>query len=465
MKLFYDGGNYKLYNGNMLQVSDVVEENSIDCIITDPPYELNFMGKDWDNSGIVYQKETWKKLFDVLKPGGFLLVFGFPRTFHRVFCAIEDAGFEIRDVISWIYGSGMPKGLNIANAIEGKILLGSSNKKDQKKLDGEKGVLQMGYVKSNALGGFRPNDYSGTETTVKPTITTEEAKKWIGWNSAIKPAYEPIMVARKPFAGSLVDNILTNGVGAYNVDECRVGFISDADEKESKDKNRHADFGSKHSQNVYNDWSMVDMKNYDPVGRFPSNVILSYGEDDKDLVNAFPQSKSTGGSGEKSIKSGLSGNVYQGGWSHDKAGEHLGGLGDSGSTARFFMNCEFEEDDFFPFVYNPKASKSDRNDGVKEGRNVHPTVKPTSLLRYLIKLVCPKNATVLDPFNGSGSMGKALMLENNERMMNYNYIGIDLSDEYLQISKDRIEYAKNPLMKQEEVREVKQVSTKQNSLW
>ena len=154
MKLYCENDYFKLYQGNMLDMLEVIEPESIDSIVTDPPYELNFMGKGWDNSGIAFQKETWEKCYTALKSGGYLLAFGGSRTFHRIACAIEDAGFEIRDTIMWLYGSGFPKSMNIANAIEGKVLNGSANKKDFKLLDGEKGVTSIGFAKSNAEDGF-----------------------------------------------------------------------------------------------------------------------------------------------------------------------------------------------------------------------------------------------------------------------------------------------------------------------
>jgi len=404
MNLYCESNNYKLYNDNMLNMLEDLEESSIDVIITDPPYELNFMNKGWDNSGVAFQKETWEKCLRVLKPGGYLLAFGHSRLYHRMACAIEDAGFEVRETLMWIYSSGMPHGINIANAIEGKVLHGSANKKDQKKLSGTKSKSSLGYHKMGAEQNYRPHNYNGRETIINPDITTVQAQEWIGWNSTLKPAYEPIIMARKPFNGSLIDNIMEHRIGGINIDECRISHSGESD-----------------------------------VGRFPTNVILSYDDSSmEEVCGGFPYSKSTGGKGESSIKGALGKNVYNGGYSHTKIPEHLGGIGDEGSNARFFKNCQYSDEDFADYrryCHCAKTSQKDKHEGCV--KNTHPTVKPTALLTYLITMVAPKGATILDPFNGSGSTGKAAMSLNK----NYKYIGIELSKEYCDIAKQRIDYS------------------------
>ena len=440
--IFEENENYTLHLGNCLDILDTFEENSIDCIITDPPYEIGFMGCKWDNTGIVYRKETWEKCLRVLKPGGYLLCFGAPRNFHRVFCAIEDAGFEIRDTIMWIFGEGFPKGQDLGKSIEAKLTVGSSNTKDFKHLNGDKIISKStGYSKMNFDHGNRPEHYTGKETTTNVKLSNPIAKQYEGWNSALKPAYEPIMVARKPFKGSLTENVINRGVGGLNIGECRIDFINDKDKKITVDKNQYWDKSDAESD-IYSKYEGKRDYTEKLGGRFPANVILTHDESDYDEVcGGFPNSKSTGGKGEKTVKSGLSGNVYNGGWSHEKSSDHIGGLGDEGSNARFFKNCEYTEKDYEDirrYFYCPKASKTDRNEGCY--KNNHPTVKPSNLLKYLIRLVAPKGAVILDPFNGSGSTGKAVMLENKERNKNYKYIGIDLSKEYLEISKGRIDY-------------------------
>ena len=214
MKLYSKGENYELYHGDMLEVLDTFEDNSIDCIITDPPYELNFMGKSWDNTGVVFQKETWEKCLRVLKPGGYLLCFGATRNFHRVFCAIEDAGFEARDVITWLFSTGMPKGQDLGKSIEAKLTLGSANTKDFKNLDGDKIISKAsGYSKMQFDQGNRPEHYTGKQSVTNVKLSNPIAIEFDGWNSTLKPAYEPIMVARKPFKGSLTQNVIDYGVG------------------------------------------------------------------------------------------------------------------------------------------------------------------------------------------------------------------------------------------------------------
>jgi len=457
MKLYSENNDYKLYQGSMLDMLEVIEPNTIDSVVCDPPYELNFMGKGWDNSGIAFQKETWQKCYEVLKPGGYLLAFGGSRTFHRIACAIEDAGFEIRDTIMWLYGSGFPKSMNIGlaidkkNGVESKVIGKYNPHRDgsiRKHIDNSKFSNLAGTEKKYIEGGLKD--------LKEPTL--EIAKQWQGWGTALKPSFEPIIVARKPFKGSLVDNVIEYGVGGINIDECRVG--------NEERFNPSATIGK---DGIYN-WNTTTNENEDYKGqivngRFPANTILTYDETDFDEVcGGFPNTKS----GKNGIRQSNSQNVNcYGKGIGIKAGMNNGEYGDSGSASRYF--------------YCAKASKKDRDEGLdefeektagelqggrKEGsagsimqnanggtrvnpyagagipkKNVHPTVKPTELMQYLVRLVSPDGATILDCFNGSGSTGKAVMYENKERNKNYKYIGIELTEEYLPIAKARIEYA------------------------
>lgn len=408
MELYSENKQYKLYKGNMLDMLDVIEPNSIDSIVTDPPYELNFMNKSWDNSGIAFQKETWEKCLTVLKPGGHMLVFGGSRTYHRIACAIEDAGFEIRDCIMYLYATGMPKALNIGLAIDKK---------------------------------------SGKE--YKPSNIKND---WAGWFSALKPAYEPIIVARKPVEDSIVDNVLEYGVGGININECRVPLENDYKQTTTVRKARQ-------EGNVFDNSScgfkseLNTIASANPSGRFPSNVIHDGSEE---VVEMFPNSK-----GASSQNNYSNGHIYRG-QSLQESKTSLNGYrewyNDDGSAARFFYCAKASKQDrdegLDPFeekkVYgddmqwgygNTKDDNfGDRVANVKR-RNTHPTVKPSSLMQYLVRLVTPKGGVVLDPFNGSGSTGKACMLENRERNKDYKYVGIELTDDYLPISKARIEYA------------------------
>ena len=446
MKLYSENEYYKLYQGSMLDMLEVIDKESIDSIITDPPYELNFMGKGWDNSGIAFQPDTWKKCFEVLKPGGYLLAFGGSRTFHRIACAIEDAGFEIRDTIMWLYGSGFPKSFNIAKSIEGKLTTGSGNTKDFAKLNGEK--LERGHwgiAKLQKEQGYRDKDYD-VESQNKKRLgklnpTTDLAKQWQGWGTALKPSFEPIIVARKPFKSSLVDNVIEWGVGGINIDECRVGKPYKYHIKENGFGNNFMDDNWKPSGNEYDK---------EVSGRFPANTILTYDETDFDEVcGGFPNTKGNGNIRHNN-NNDKNYNCYSNYGNCDTKGYE-----DSGSASRYF--------------YCAKASKKDRDEGLdifedkiecdrneecysanvpfnrsaNPKKNIHPTVKPTELMQYLVRLVSPEGSTILDCFNGSGSTGKAVMYENKERDANYKYIGIELTEEYLPISKARIEYVCN----------------------
>lgn len=436
----YSGKNWKLYNGNMLDMLQVIEPCSIDSIVTDPPYELNFMGKGWDNSGIAFQPDTWRKCYQVLKSGGYLLAFGGSRTFHRIAVAIEDAGFEIRDVIMWLYGSGFPKSMNIGKAVESKLINGSANTQAFKDLAGTKTAAgNWGMSKNSFDYGARPSDYSadGHERTVDVDYQTELGKKWNGWGTALKPAYEPIIVARKPCVGSTTDNVIEYGVGALNIDGCRIGT-----EEHTVNIN---DFSNQHGNKFGNGESIEKLGERTVVGRFPSNTILTYDNSDFQEVCGCMQ---------------VGFSAYE----------------DSGSASRYF--------------YCAKASKKDRDEGLEgfndhdggsykfrvdgslDGeipvrKNLHPTVKPTELMQYLIRLVTPKGGRVLDPFNGSGSTGKAVMYENNERGSGYEYVGIELTAEYIPITIARIQYAAKDISYEEyatpEIKE--QVEQKQMSIF
>lgn len=459
MKLYSENKNYKLYQGNMLDMLEVIEPETIDSIVTDPPYELNFMGKGWDNSGIAFQSVTWKKCYEVLKPGGYLLAFGGSRTFHRIACAIEDAGFEIRDTIMWLYGSGFPKSMALDKSLEAKITTGSGNKKDFYKCNGileeSKGKGYTSMKKTNVEQDFRDTNYQ-SKGQIQLEATTELAKKYKGWGTALKPSFEPIIVARKPFKGSLVDNVIEYGVGGINIDECRVPFEDTPNPATNPKYRKNAGYKLPEKGQTSNGAvAFTSSKNEtNDLGRFPANTILTYDENDFDEVcGGFSNTKSNGGKVSMSKMNSKSDgiNLYNFGKKNaERLENNYIAPCDSGSASRYF--------------YCAKASKKDRDEGldtfieekVNDGRqtpidnafqrgetlrkNTHPTVKPTDLMQYLIRLVSPNGATILDPFNGSGSTGKAVMYENRERNKNYKYIGIELTEEYLPIAKARIEY-------------------------
>ena len=408
-------------HGDCREAMRTMPDNSVDAIITDPPYELGFMGKSWDSTGIAYDVTVWQECLRVLKPGGHLLAFGGSRTYHRLACAIEDSGFQIRDQIMWVYGSGFPKSLNIGKAID-------------KSAGAEREVVGEGRYSTR-----RPRDTVSARITYSDGIATynsslitapatDAAKQWEGWGTALKPAHEPIVMARKPLDGTVAQTVLTHGTGGINIDGCRIG------EREVSQSR-----GAKVTSAVYGKINVASLDDAYPkgLGRFPANFIHD-GSDE--VLELFPQS--SGGAFPK--KSNVpTGRHYEGGWGAVDNGSRTE-MGD-GSAARFF--------------YCAKASKKDRNEGLDEfpmikggsmngvetrpnkptnhpiRANHHPTVKPTDLMRYLCRLVTPPNGTVLDPFTGSGSTGKAATLEG------FNFVGIEQSAEYVEIATARINHA------------------------
>ena len=359
---------YKCLQGDSLAILPKLPGSSIDAIVTDPPYELGFMGKSWDRSGIANNVNLWKECLRVLKPGGHLLAFSGSRTYHRMTCAIEDAGFEVRDQIMWVYGRGFPKSLNVSKAIDKaagaeREVVGESR---------DKGYTACGVTSGASIGG----------------PATPEAKQWDGWGTALKPAHEPIVLARRPLVGTVAENVLQHGTGALNIDGCRVGteLIT---QKQAGGGHDGSNRGDAYNVGVARHWNGVSTQT---VGRYPANFV------------------------------------------HDGSDEVLAGFPGEGSAASFF--------------YSAKASKTDRDEGLDgfEDRqeqtyrkNHHPTVKPTALMRYLCRLITPPGGVILDPFLGSGSTGKAAALEG------FSFIGIDLDADYVKIAKARIDFAKKHL--------------------
>jgi DNA modification methylase len=457
-------------------------DDSIDSIVTDPPYGLSFMGKKWDYD--VPSVDVWFECLRVLKPGGHLLAFAGTRTQHRMAVNIEDAGFEIRDMIAWVYGSGFPKSHDVSKAIDKR---GGASADFVEFRDAVKDAMKRNGISrsqlEDALGNFMlshyltagsqpaiPNlrDYLIIRETVnlgpkfdelfnaeaeRPVVgksrwdnsashfvpgedhsqrvqlditapATSEAHKWNGWGTALKPALEPITVARKPFKGTVAENVLKHGTGGINIDGCRVeGAKPDTTRGEGGKNGRYGPPGSQ--------GRIVD----DGLGRFPANLIHD-GSDE--VVGLFPETKSAQSKRGNGIGSGYHGSNSE--WNT------LRGHSDSGSASRFF--------------YCAKASKRDRDEGCEglevrnnmrvngpreseeakhrtKRSNNHPTVKPTDLMRYLCRLVTPPDGIVLDPFAGSGSTGKAAVLEH------FRFIGIERESEYCEIANARIKHAKD----------------------
>lgn len=450
MKLYSENDSYKIYNGDMLDMLQVIEPESIDAIVCDPPYELGFMNKSWDSTGIAFKKETWQNCFEVLKPGGYLLAFGGSRTYHRIACAIEDAGFEIRDCIMYLYGSGFSKSHNIGLAIDKK-----------------------NGVQSEVVGVGKSGCNSRAYQSEKPTTAgnydiKKSQNEWQGWGTCLKPAYEPIIVARKPFKGSVVDNIIKYRVGGINIDECRV-VCNDKVKMNIRDTSSCSDgwnrpwMDDKEKDKLRQEIAIEKANN---LGRFPANVILTYDETDFDEVcGGMPYTKNnTKTHSAKNSDNNVNFNASK--------SVNVIGYEDSGSASRYFYCAKASkkdrdegldafQDKTFHSVLNQKNGSGDRLDGAKTPirKNIHPTCKPTELMQYLVRLVSPKGATILDPFMGSGSTGKAVMFENRERDANYKFIGIELTDEYLPIAQARIEYARDKFkydLEQEKVTKGKQ---------
>ncbi|MFO0467521.1 MAG: DNA-methyltransferase [bacterium] len=405
----------EIRHGDCLAVMREMPDASVDAVVTDPPYGLAFMGKRWDYD--VPSVEVWYECLRVLKPGGHLLAFAGTRTQHRMAVRIEDAGFEIRDMIAWVYGSGFPKSHDVSKSI-----------------DREAGAVQE--VVSRELCSTRSSVNRIMNTVDVPrynTITapaTPEAKQWAGWGTALKPALEPITVARKPLTGTVAENVLAHGTGALNVDGCRVG----TDGGTAKGSKPMGEGNGIYGAGLHGACEITQLS----AGRWPANLIHDGSEE---VVGLFPANRPGAASNGSKSTGGLAGSSTFA--IHPR--EQKPGRGDSGSAARFF--------------YCAKASKRDRDEGCEgmeararkaysgpvtsdprmtheqqrlPSRNHHPTVKPTDLMRYLCRLVTPPGGIVLDPFMGSGSTGKAAALEG------FRFIGIERESEYVEIARARI---------------------------
>lgn len=451
-----------LLAGDCLVRMRALPEGSVDAVVCDPPYELGFMGKKWDSSGVAFDPSLWREVLRVIKPGGYLLAFGGTRTYHRMTVAIEDAGFEIRDCIGWTYGSGFPKSLNLGD----------------------------------------------------------------GRGTALKPAWEPIVVARAPFPGTVAANVLRYGTGALNIDGCRVPHGAEVN-MDAIQRQQHA---AGAIEGAFGAASLIgkEIATYKPGGRWPANLILSHGADCREVgtrqakATSGIRPKDTGTVYGKTHKSGsMAGEkgVVLGPTYADENGEetvavwecapgcpvaaldaqsgvkvgkgtatiggpprtasaHIGQIsgqarteavmdyGDTGGASRFFNQLPIEAEDFVPFAYVAKAGRSEREAGCDalpartgaeaveraEGsagltpragagrsadkvRNHHPTVKPVSVMRWCIRLVTPPGGVVLDPFMGSGSTGIAAVREGA------NFIGIEREADYLTLARARIAHA------------------------
>ena len=409
-----------IHHGDCREVMATLDAESVDAIVSDPPYGLSFMGKGWDHG--VPGVEFWTEALRVAKPGAHLLAFGGTRTYHRLACAIEDAGWEIRDCVMWVYGSGFPKSHDVSKAID------KAAGAERERIRG----VRSGVVGATYAGDEWSREFK--DSVLSPDPITDAARQWQGWGTALKPAWEPIIVARKPLVGTVAENVLTHGTGAINVDGCRVGT-----EAVLSHHTAMLSHGGDNARPWHNGHETTTHQN---TGRWPANLIHDGSEE---VVGLFPETLSS-----KRKPCHEKGRTHGACYGSPSGSQYASTHGDSGSAARFF--------------YCAKASKADRDEGCEglpqtikqsvacgdkrhgtlpytnEPRemnprprgNHHPTVKPTALMRYLCRLVTPPGGVVLDPFTGSGSTGKAAILEG------FRFIGIEREAEYVEIAKARI---------------------------
>ncbi len=401
----------ELLHGDCLDRLRELPDCSVDACVTDPPYGLSFMAKKWDYD--VPTVDVWREVLRVLKPGGHLLAFAGTRTQHRMACRIEDAGFEIRDMIAWVYGSGFPKSLDVSKAIDKAA--GAERKIISEIKTNSGGMAHIS--KTNAEHGFRPAAYNGhsLDDSAKNCIqvtapATPEAQQWAGWGTALKPALEPITVARKPLGEKTVAaNVLAHGTGGLNVDGCRVEHVTVEGGSLALNPHLRSHINGGNGGNIIAHEDDRRVVTPHASGRWPANLIHD-GSDE--VMGLFPAQAGAAAPVHRRIGDKLRHSYGAFAGNIDEAGSTF--HADTGSAARFF--------------YCAKASKADREQG-----NGHPTVKPTELMRYLCRLVTPPGGVVLDPFMGSGSTGKAALLEG------LGFIGIEREGEYLEIARGRIQ--------------------------
>lgn len=471
-------GGATLYLGDCLDVMRGMADNSVDSIVTDPPYGLSdhtekdivacmtawlagkpylhgkagFMNRTWDS--FVPGPEVWREAFRVLKPGGYVLCFASTRTDDLMSMALRLAGFRKHPFIGWVFGSGFPKAANLGKAFD-------------KDAGADREVLGVAYKAKSMAGGAYGSDRSerSDNDVLKTNPATDAAKQWDGWYyglQSLKPAIEPCLMFQKPHQGRMTNNVEKFGTGAVNIDGCRVGTASDADAKGYADKCASVvGLSSNCNGAAYSEWSGERQDSASPMGRWPENLIT---DGSAEVVALFPNSAGAGGSVPNVKVTGYGSGIGTG------ASDYLGGArtkvdSGAGSAARFFKQAGYDDEDVEvaqQLFYCAKASRKDRNEGLPNGDeravgtnatmrdcegadwalrngNHHPTVKPTDLMRYLLRLVTPPGGIPFDPFMGSGSTGKAAMLKG------FGFVGIERDAEYLAIARARISNAqRNP---------------------
>jgi site-specific DNA-methyltransferase (adenine-specific) len=372
----------EVFHGDCRDVLELFVSNSFDAVITDPPYHLKFMGKAWDGGDVAFQPDTWRTVLRVLKPGAHMLCFGGTRTFHRLACAIEDAGFEIRDTLCWLYGSGFPKSRDVSKAMDKAA--GATREVVGVKPGHENFIGRDNHPLN---GGWDRPWASDPEAVARyhalTAPATDAARQWQGWGTALKPAYEPIILARKPLVGTVAANVLAHGTGGLNIDVCRIGTTKRVPGSLSKTPNKVYGAGlGGYAQNGTEG-------GHDPnLGRWPANVVHD-GSPEVEAAFAVFETHSAGAAQPKQDR--WADQDRSEGWGNIGLGPNGARFGDSGTPSRFF--------------YSAKATKYDRAD------SLHPTVKPVALLRWLTRMVIPPGGTVLDPFAGSGTLADACATE------------------------------------------------------
>jgi DNA modification methylase len=362
--IYFQDESITVYHGDCRDVLPTLPDQSVDAICTDPPYELNFMNRAWDATGVAFDVGVWRECLRVLKPGAHLVAFGGTRTWHRLAVAIEDSGFEIRDNLAWLYGSGFTKSMDVSMAIDkaaGAEREVISERRNQPTFD----------IDKQAGGGWA----GGVIRKTAPA--TDDAKRWNGWGTHLKPSFEPIVLARKPFRTSVADNVLKHGTGAIHIDACRIP----ATDSQLAEKYASVQNAGPRDNSVYggDDRDRAGAEPH-PAGRFPPNALL----DAHTAVELDDQS-----------------------------------YNDDGGASRFFP----------VFKYTAKAPTSERPnvDGMK-----HPTVKPLEVMKWLVKLVTPPHGVVLDPFAGTGTTAEACIHEHKHAIM------IEKKASYLPLIKARL---------------------------
>jgi DNA modification methylase len=423
--------------GDCREEMTALADNSVDAVVTDPPYDLTagkkggtgpatvnpnspagrsmigtgngggFMGKDWDATGVAFDVKTWAECLRVLKPGGHLLAFGGTRTYHRMAVAIEDAGFEIRDSIHWIYGSGFPKSLDISKAIDKaagaeREIVGSKLDLPGYRLNGHDGGEAFGH----GLSSSTPQTRLASSQITAPA--TDDARTWAGWGTALKPAHEPIVMARKPLIGTVAANVLAHGTGGLNIGECRVEYEAGGSLASNPSLRTHINGGNGGNIIAHEPDRRVVIPN--ATGRWPANVIF----DEAAGAELDAQTGIRPPGGNVKDAGPRNNDVY--GVDERPRGDWTAYADAPSGASRFF--------------YCSKAPTKERPvgpDGTK-----HPTVKPLALMRYLVRLVTPPGGTVLDLFAGSGATVEAAILEG------FDVIGIEMDAEYLPLIAQRV---------------------------